>query len=113
MRAIRVHEQGEPDVMVLEEVERPTPGEGQALVGLEAIGVNMIDVQQRSGAYPIGLPFTPGTEGAGLVLEVVRARARRRRRRRAPSPMRRGRRARRRSRPDRPRARVQLLRCPA
>jgi NADPH2:quinone reductase len=70
MRAIRVHEQGEPDVMVLEEIERPTPGEGQALVGLEAIGVNMIDVQQRSGAYPIGLPFTPGTEGAGRVLEV-------------------------------------------
>ena len=70
MRAIRVHEQGEPDVMVLEEVERPTPGEGQALVGLEAIGVNMIDVQQRSGAYPIGLPFTPGTEELGLVLEV-------------------------------------------
>ncbi len=70
MRAIRVHEQGEPEVMVLEEIERPTPGEGEALVGLEAIGVNMIDVQQRSGAYPIGLPFTPGTEGAGRVLEV-------------------------------------------
>ena len=65
-----MHEQGEPDVMVLEEMERPTPGEGQALVGLEAIGVNMIDVQQRSGAYPISLPYTPGTEGAGRVLDI-------------------------------------------
>jgi len=70
MRAIRVHEHGEPEVMVLEEVERPIPGQGQALVGLEAIGVNMIDVQQRSGAYPVALPFTPGSEGAGRVLEV-------------------------------------------
>ncbi|HEY5905481.1 MAG TPA: quinone oxidoreductase [Actinomycetota bacterium] len=70
MRAIRIHEQGDPDVMVVEDVERPEPAEGQALVGLDAAGVNMIDVQQRSGAYPVPLPYTPGTEGAGEVLEV-------------------------------------------
>ena len=70
MRAIRVHEQGEPDVMVLEEVRAAHAGQGTGARGTRAIGVNMIDVQQRSGAYPIGLPFTPGTEGAGRVLEV-------------------------------------------
>jgi NADPH2:quinone reductase len=70
MRAIRVHGQGDPDVMAVEDVERPEPAEGEALVGLDAAGVNMIDVQQRSGAYPVPLPYTPGTEGAGEVLEV-------------------------------------------
>lgn len=70
VRAIRVHEQGDPDVMVIEDVERPEPAEGEALVGLDAAGVNMIDVQQRSGAYSVPLPYTPGTEGAGEVLEV-------------------------------------------
>jgi NADPH:quinone reductase len=70
MRAIRVHEPGDPDVMVLEDVDRPVPAEGQALVGIDVAGVNMIDVQQRSGNYPVPTPFTPGTEGAGEVLEV-------------------------------------------
>jgi NADPH2:quinone reductase len=65
-----VHETGEPDVMVVEEVEAPDPAEGEALVRLDAIGVNFIDVNQRSGAYPISLPFTPGTEGAGVVEAV-------------------------------------------
>ncbi|MPZ90562.1 MAG: zinc-binding dehydrogenase [Actinobacteria bacterium] len=56
--------------MVVEEVEAPDPAEDQALVRLDAIGVNFIDVNQRSGAYPISLPFTPGTEGAGVVEAV-------------------------------------------
>jgi NADPH2:quinone reductase len=70
MNAIRVREQGGPEVLVLEEVEDPRPGAGQVLVGLHAAGVNMIDVQQRSGGYSVNLPFTPGTEGAGEVIEV-------------------------------------------
>jgi NADPH:quinone reductase len=70
MRSILVREQGGPEVLVLEEVEDPRPAAGQVLVGLHAAGVNMIDVQQRSGGYPVTLPFTPGTEGAGEVLEV-------------------------------------------
>jgi NADPH:quinone reductase len=70
MKAIRVREQGGPEVLILEEVEDPRPAAGQALVDLHAAGVNMIDVQQRSGGYPVTLPFTPGTEGAGEVLEV-------------------------------------------
>jgi NADPH:quinone reductase len=71
MRAIRVHEQGGPEVLRLEEVDDPILGEGQALVRLDAVGVNMIDVQQRSGAYPVDLPFTPGAEGAGTVVDVA------------------------------------------
>ena len=70
MRAIRVHEPGEPDVMELEDVELAAPSEGQALVGIDVAGVNMIDVQQRSGNYSVAMPYTPGSEGAGEVLEV-------------------------------------------
>jgi NADPH2:quinone reductase len=70
VKAIRVEQQGPPEVLVLVEVEDPTPGPGQVLVGLHASGVNMIDVQQRSGGYQVAVPFTPGTEGAGEVLEV-------------------------------------------
>jgi NADPH2:quinone reductase len=70
MRAIRVREQGPPEVLVLEEVPDPRAGGGQVLVGLHAAGVNMIDVQQRSGGYAVSVPFTPGTEGAGEVIEV-------------------------------------------
>lgn len=70
VRAIRVHEPGGPDVMAVEDVERPTPSDGEALVGIHAAGVNMIDVQQRSGNYRVEMPYTPGTEGAGEVLEV-------------------------------------------
>jgi NADPH:quinone reductase len=71
MRAIRVHEQGGPEVLRLEEVDDPVPGEGEALVRLDAAGVNMIDVQQRSGAYPVDVPYTPGAEGAGTVVDVA------------------------------------------
>ena len=70
MKAIRVREQGGPEVLVLEEVGDPRPAAGQVLVGLHAAGVNMIDVQQRSGGYSVNLPFTPGTEGAGEVIEL-------------------------------------------
>ena len=70
MKAIRVREHGGPEVLVLEDVEDPRPAAEQVLVGLDAAGVNMIDVQQRSGGYSVNLPFTPGTEGAGEVLAV-------------------------------------------
>src|SRR4051812_46926623 len=70
MRAIRVTAPGEPEVLKYEEVERPTPGNGEALVRLEAIGVNFIDVYHRTGLYKMPLPFTPGSEGAGVVEAV-------------------------------------------
>ncbi len=70
MKAIRVHQIGEPDVMQLEEVAVPQPGPGQALVKIEASGVNFIDIYERTGLYPMPLPFTPGDEGAGVVEAV-------------------------------------------
>jgi NADPH:quinone reductase len=67
MKAIIVERTGSPDV--LQYLERPTPtaGSGEALVRVEAIGVNFIDVYQRQGLYPLPLPFIPGSEAAGIV----------------------------------------------
>ncbi len=70
MKAIRVHQCGGTDAMVLEDIPRPEPREGHALVRLAAIGVNFIDIYQRMGLYPLPLPFTPGNEGAGTVEEI-------------------------------------------
>jgi NADPH:quinone reductase len=70
MKAIRVHEQGGPEVLRLEEVPDPRPGPGQVLVRIGAIGVNFIEVYQRTGLYAMQRPYTPGREGAGVVVAV-------------------------------------------
>ena len=70
MKAIRVKAQGGPEVLELTELPTPPPGEGQALVRVEAAGVNFIDIYQRSGVYKLPLPFTLGQEGAGVVEAV-------------------------------------------
>lgn len=70
MQAIRVHIPGGPDVLQLEELPALTPGPGEVVVRLEAIGVNFIDIYQRTGAYKMALPFTPGMEGAGVIEAV-------------------------------------------
>jgi NADPH2:quinone reductase len=70
MLAIRVHQYGGPEAMRLEELPTPKPAEGQALVRLEAAGVNFIDVYQRSGLYKGQLPLPLGLEGAGVVEAV-------------------------------------------
>lgn len=67
MRAIRVHEVGGADVLRIQDVPLPTPGQGEARVKVAAAGVNFIDVYQRTGAYKMPLPFTPGMEAAGVV----------------------------------------------
>jgi NADPH2:quinone reductase len=67
MKAIRVHELGGPDVLRYEEVPLPNPGLGQALVKVEAIGLNFIDCYFRAGLYKTALPFIPGMEAAGTV----------------------------------------------
>jgi NADPH2:quinone reductase len=67
MRAIRVHEVGGPDVLQYEEVPLPNPGPGQALVRVEASGLNFIDCYFRAGLYKMALPFIPGMEAAGTV----------------------------------------------
>src|SRR5512132_2306680 len=70
MKAIRVSSTGGPEELKLADVETPQPGKGQALVRLEAIGVNFIEIYQRTGLYKLPLPFTPGAEGAGTVVAI-------------------------------------------
>ncbi|MEP6801348.1 MAG: quinone oxidoreductase [Acidobacteriota bacterium] len=70
MKAIRVAEAGGPEVLRWEEVPTPAPQEGEALVSIEAAGVNFIDVYFRTGQYKSPLPFTVGMEGAGTVAAV-------------------------------------------
>jgi NADPH:quinone reductase len=68
--AIRIHQQGGPEVLKYEEVELPPPGPDEVRIGHAAIGVNFIDIYHRTGLYPNDLPFTPGSEAAGVVEEV-------------------------------------------
>ncbi|MGH3979499.1 MAG: quinone oxidoreductase family protein [Pseudonocardiaceae bacterium] len=70
MRAIQITEHGGPEVLLPAELPVPEPGEGQLLVTVDAAGVNYIDTYQRTGAYPLALPFVPGLEGAGTVTAV-------------------------------------------
>jgi NADPH2:quinone reductase len=67
MKAVRVHTVGGPEVLHYEDVATPEPGPGQALVKVEAIGLNFIDCYHRSGLYALPLPFVPGSEAAGRV----------------------------------------------
>lgn len=68
--AIRVHENGGPEVLRWEEVEVGDPGPGQVRLRQEAAGLNYIDVYHRTGLYKQEMPFTPGVEGAGIVEAV-------------------------------------------
>ena len=70
MRAVVITEVGGPEVLVVRECEPLVPGPGEALVDVAAGGVNVIDVYHRIGMYPLPLPFTPGSEGAGTVSAV-------------------------------------------
>ena len=72
MRAIRVHEYGGPEAMQLEELPTPKPGEGQALVRIEAAGVNYIDTYQRSGAYKVSFRCRSGSKGRASSRRWVR-----------------------------------------
>ena len=70
MKAIRVHAFGGPDVLQYEDIPEPTPKQGEALVKIDAAGVNFIDVYQRTGLYKLSLPVTVGQEGAGTVVAL-------------------------------------------
>src|SRR6266498_1791667 len=67
MKAVHVHQYGGLEVLKYEEVPMPEPGEGEARVKIEAIGVNFLDIYQRMGRYQGSLPFTLGQEAAGIV----------------------------------------------
>ena len=64
---MRVHQHGGPEAMRWEEYDLPEPGPGQVLLRHTAVGLNYIDVYQRTGLYPQAMPFVPGSEGAGVV----------------------------------------------
>jgi NADPH2:quinone reductase len=66
-QAIRVRETGGAEVLRAEPFEPPAPGPGEALVAVQAAGVNFVDVYFRTGLYPRPLPYVAGLEGAGVV----------------------------------------------
>ncbi|HEX6352762.1 quinone oxidoreductase [Actinophytocola sp.] len=68
--AVVVRSTGGPEVLEFDQVDAPTPGAGELVVSVAAAGVNYIDVYHRRGVYPMPLPFTPGSEGAGTVVAV-------------------------------------------
>ena len=67
MQAIQIEAPGGPEAMKLAELPTPQPGPGEALVRIEAAGVNFIDVYQRMGVYKLPLPARLGMEGAGVI----------------------------------------------
>jgi NADPH:quinone reductase len=69
-KAIRIHQQGGPEVLKWEDVQVGDPGPGEARVRHKACGLNFLDVYQRSGLYKIVLPAGMGNEGAGVVEAV-------------------------------------------
>ena len=69
-RAIKIKEQGPPSVMQIEQETISSPGDNEALIRQSAIGINFMDIYQRSGLYPLGLPSGIGLEAAGIVEEV-------------------------------------------
>jgi NADPH:quinone reductase len=70
MHAIRFSEPGDPDRLTYEETPMPEPKPGEVRVKIAATGVNFIETYQRAGAYKVPLPFTPGSEFAGVVDSV-------------------------------------------
>jgi NADPH2:quinone reductase len=72
VKAIRVHETGGPEVLILEEVPDPTAGAGEVVVRVHAAGVNPVETYIRAGqhGYSANLPYTPGSDAAGVVEAV-------------------------------------------
>ena len=67
MKSIMIEQTGGPEVMQVVNAPMPSPGAGDVLVKLSAIGINLIDTYHRSGLYPLPLPSGLGCEGAGVV----------------------------------------------
>ena len=70
MKAVRIHTPGGPEAMKLDDVPQPTPKDGEAVVKVDAAGLNYIDVYFRTGLYKAALPFTIGMEAGGTVAAV-------------------------------------------
>ena len=70
MNAVRIHQFGGPEALVFEDIPQPTPKPNEAVVKVDAAGVNFIDIYQRTGIYKLALPTTLGLEGGGTVSAV-------------------------------------------
>lgn len=70
MRAVRVHENGGPEVLRVDEIPDPVPAPDELLIDVEVVGINFIEIYQREGLYPRPLPCTMGAEAAGTVRSV-------------------------------------------
>ena len=70
MQAIQIHTTGGPEVLTLQTLPDPEPKAGEALIRIEASGVNFIDTYFREGRYPAQLPYTLGQEAAGTIVSV-------------------------------------------
>ena len=69
-KAVRIHSFGDSSVLRYEDIPEPMPKAGEAVVRIDAAGVNFIDVYHRTGLYPMSLPLTLGQEAAGTVIAV-------------------------------------------
>src|SRR4030095_1509606 len=67
MKAVRVHQFGGVEALKVEDIPTAEPGEGEARIKTEAIGVNFLDIYQRIGRYQGSPPITLGQEAAGIV----------------------------------------------
>src|ERR1700748_3705487 len=71
MQAIQILTNGNADVLTLRDIPTPEQGPGEALIRIDASGVNFIDTYHREGRYPVQLPYTLGQESAGTVVAVA------------------------------------------
>ena len=70
MKAIQITEYGGPEVLRYTDLPDPTAGPGQAVVAIQAVGVNFTDIYSRMGVNPPGLPWVAGVEAAGVVRQI-------------------------------------------
>src|SRR3954470_4946318 len=70
MRAVVVPENGDIDVLAVQQRPRPEPGPGELLVEVAASGINFMDVYRRQGVYAVATPFVLGSECAGRVVAL-------------------------------------------
>ena len=70
MKAVRIHAHGGPEVLKFEDVPEPQPKAGEAVVKVDAAGLNYVDVYYRTGVYKADLPITIGLEAGGTVTAV-------------------------------------------
>ncbi len=69
-KVIRIHENGDPSVLRVENAEIGAPGSGEVRLTQEAVGINFVDGMVREGLYPQPTPTIPGFEAAGVIASV-------------------------------------------